>query len=172
MKSEIALMIILIVCVLVLGGVSIVQTERILQLSRRVEDTEHSHYNDLSEDLNTLADAQPTNKLIILAWHEKINVTWHGESMNVCSYEVGYLYYSTEAGSDNAMLYIGFPGDLGKINLWPGELYSKVELQIGAPAKGVFRFDIQSPWMYIGLYSMSTMEYDWIQTSLSVYLVG
>jgi len=131
-------------------------------------------YDDISENLTNLTRVQPENKYVVLAWHERIDnpIEW-SKWVDVSSYEVGYLFYNTEAGSDDVTLIIGFPGVPSDIeNVYPGTLYSDINVQIGAPREGVLKFDIQGDAAYIHIVSISTMEYDWITTSLSLYLVS
>jgi len=129
--------------------------------------------NSISKNLTNITNAQPKNKFIVLAWHKQIPVFGLDQWINVSSYEVGYLYYYTEAGSNDAMLSIEFPGTPSNVeNVFPGTLYSMLDVQIGAPRRGVFKFDVQAAELRIYLYAMSKTQYDWIKTSISLYLVA
>ncbi len=131
-------------------------------------------YNEISEELSILRDAsnETKNKFVVLSWHEQIGFMWD-KWVNVSSYEVGYLYYNTEAGSGSANLVLIFPGAPSSVqNVIPGTLQSSLNVQIGAPNSGVLKFDIQGQQMYIELNSIESTPYDWIRTSLSLYLVG
>lgn len=173
-KLESVLLSAVLIVVLIFSGFSLFLTYSIYRtysddISRLTE-----QYDSISENLANLTRAQPENKYVVLAWHERIDdpIEW-SKWVDTSSYEVGYLYYSSEAGSDDVTLSIGFPGVPSDIeNVFPGTLYSLIDVQIGAPREGVLKFDIQGDAVYIHIISISIMEYDWITTSLSLYLVS
>ena len=171
-KLESALLSVASIVILIFSGLSLFLTHSIYRTYSNDIAKLTEQYDRISENLTNLTIANPENKFIVLAWHEEIEFLW-GKQIDVSSYQVGYLYYSTEAGSTDATLMIGFNGAPTDVqNVFPGTLYSMIHVQIGAPRNGVFKFDIQGQLMHIDLAAISVMEYDWIRTSLSLYLVS
>ena len=174
MKLQSALSSVALIVILIFSGLSLLWTYSIYGTYSNDIAKLTEQYSSISESLTNLTETQPENKYIVLAWHERIDnpIQW-SKWVDASSYEVGYLYYSTEAGSDDVTLSIGFSGVPSDIeNVYPGTLYSYMDVQIGAPRNGVLKFDIQGKQMCIHTVAISIMEYDWIRTSLSLYLVN
>lgn len=163
-----ALLSILLITILIFVGFVVYEFDKMANKIAKLTE----QYHDISQRITQMTNETLKNKFVILAWHKKIEFQW-SKWIDVSNYTVGFLYYFTEDGSDDASLLLGFHGVPTNIeNVFPGTLYSTLNLQIGAGKQGVFKFDIQAPSLFIELYAISTTPYDWIKTSLSLYLVS